>query len=490
MDARTPVLVGVGMVDQRYEDPTKADEALALMLRAARAAEDDAGAAGLLAKVGRVAMPRGQWHYADAGRAIAAAIGAPGAESVLALVGILQQSLIGDACAAIASGAIDVALVVGGEARYRNLRGRILGVETPETDAPGTPDVTHQFEDGNLVLESEVRGGLGGMPVGYYAIIESALRATGGVTVDAQRDKVAALYGRFSEIAAGNPHAWRREPVAADAIRDPSEKNPMLAFPYTKLHNSSWNVDQATALLLCSVGVAEAAGVDPSRWVFPLVSAESNHALALSQRPALAECPGVRIAGERAFSLAGVGAADVDLVELYSCFPVAVQSHARELGVSASMDWTVTGGMPFAGGPFNSYVLQSTGTMAQRLRHARPGAVGLVTSVSGLLTKHGVAVWSTAPGPGPFEWADVTGEVAASVTPVPVVPGADAAGPATVAGHTVIHNAGGRLGVALVDLANGSRAMVSTEDAGIVDSMEVDEWVARAVTVNHGTFTA
>src|SRR5207248_2705508 len=116
----------------------------------------------------------------------------------------------------------------------------------------------------DLVLRSEIDSGLGGMPVGYYAIIESALRAAEGRSVDEHRDDLAALYGRFSEIAAGNVHAWRQQAVPASFIRDASAKNPMLAFPYTKLHNSSWNVDQATALLFCSAAKATEAGIDRS----------------------------------------------------------------------------------------------------------------------------------------------------------------------------------------------------------------------------------
>src|SRR5262245_47141097 len=146
MDGRTPVVVGVGMVEQREEDPTRAAEPLELMLRAVRAAGDDAGPPALLERVGLVAMPRGQWHYDDAGRHIARAIGAAGARSVLALVGVLQQTLIGDACARVASGEVDVALIVGGEARYRKLRERILGAETDEVPAPGEPDVLLQFD--------------------------------------------------------------------------------------------------------------------------------------------------------------------------------------------------------------------------------------------------------------------------------------------------------------------------------------------------------
>ena len=477
MDARAPLVAGVGMVEQRNaDDPASADEPLDLMVRAVQAAGADAGAPELLTRVQLVASPRGLWQYGDAGRWIAEQIGATDATTVLALVGVLQQTLIGDACRRVADGEIDVALVVGGEARYRKLRGRILGVDVEERELGGTPDVTLQ-PTADLVLRSEIDSGLGPMPVGYYAIIESALRAVDGEPLDRHRARVGRLYSRFSQIAAANPHAWKREPVDAEFITEPSARNPMLAFPYTKLHNSSWNVDQATALLICSQDAARAAGVDPERAVYGRASAESNHATTVSARPVLAASPGARVAGRTALDAAGTAVGDLALVELYSCFPAAVQLHAREIGVPDTMDWTVTGGMPFAGGPFNSYVLQSTATMVERLRGLDRGAVGLVSSVSGLLTKQGIGVWSNRAGPNPFTSTDVTAEVAAIEAPKPVADALE--GDATVVGCTVMHTGeGDPRGILLVESADGTRAITSTADW---QSLEQEEWVGRRI---------
>ena len=122
-----PVLVGVGMATQREEDARNALEPLALMERAVRQAGDDCGVPALLAEVGRIAVPKGRWHYADPAGAIAAAIGAQRATTLLATVGVLQQTLIGDACRRIAEGEVSAALVVGGDSGYRLLRARIAG---------------------------------------------------------------------------------------------------------------------------------------------------------------------------------------------------------------------------------------------------------------------------------------------------------------------------------------------------------------------------
>jgi len=493
---RTPVLVGIGVVQQKERDPARGTgatardtgatasgkDALGLMIDAVRAAGADSGAPELLTEAARIAVPQSLWSYSDPARAIANAIGAGDSVSVLAELGVLQQSLLGDACARIASGEIDCAIVVGGEARYRALQAQLAGIDAPEAPAEGEPDERWKPAV-ELRLEAEVKSGLGYMPVGYYAIVESAFRAAHRWSVDEHRDRLAAMYERFSEIAHSNPHAWKREKVDAATIRGDCPSNRMLAFPYTKLHNSSWNVDQAGALLLCSAERATAAGIATDRWTFPRASTESNHMLALSERAELHRLPGARIAGRRALELAGLTTEDLDLVELYSCFPIAVELYAEELGLPDGRDWTVTGGMPFAGGPLNNYVLQATCRMAELLR-AGQGRHGLVTSVSGYLTKQGFGVWSREPSPQGFTHEDVAAAVAAASPPKLVHNTRD--GEATICGFTVMHESDGVAGVVLLDWSDGSRSLATTHDEALVLRMEREEMCGLRATVADG----
>jgi acetyl-CoA C-acetyltransferase len=485
----TPVLVGIGVTQQKERVLGRAGDALArgkdalgLMIDAVRAAGADCGAPELLAEASRVAVPQSLWSYSDPARAVARAIDCDGAVSVLAELGVLQQSLVGDACARIASGEIDCAIVVGGEARYRALQAQLAGIEAPEALADGEPDERWKPAV-ELRLDAEVKSGLGYMPVGYYAIVESAFRAAHKWSVDEHRDRLAAMYERFSEIAAANPNAWKREKVAAATIRNDSPSNRMLAFPYTKLHNSSWNVDQAAALLFCSAARATAAGISPDRWIFPRASTESNHMLALSERPELHRLPGARIAGRRALELAALSVEDLDLVELYSCFPIAVELYADELGIPADRDWTVTGGMPFAGGPLNNYVLQATCRMAELLRERR-GRHGLVTSVSGYLTKQGFGVWSTEPSPRGFAHEDLAAAVAAASPPKVVHDARD--GEATIGGYTVMHEGGMAAGVVLLDWDDASRSLATTRNEALILRMEDEEMCGLRATVAGG----
>ena len=478
MDPRTPVLVGIGVATQREDDPTHALEPLDLMLAAVRSAGADAAADAhtVLAGVGRIGVPKGRWRYRNPGGEIAREIGADRAVSLLASVGVLQQTLLGDACRAIAAGETDTALVVGGDAGYRMLRASIKDLPHVERQQDDEPNVSLAPKD-ELRHPAELRAGMK-MPVGLYAIMESAYRAQHGWTVEAHRDRLAQMYSRFSEIAADNPAAWNRKRVAAESIRNASERNPMQAFPYTKLHCSTWNVDQASALLFCSASRADALRIPREQWIYPVASTESNHMVQVSARSNLAACPGAGIAGRAALDAAELPVSEIDLVDLYTCFPVAVETYAAELGLPLTRDLTVTGSMAFAGGPYNNYVLQASCRMAALLRDGR-GRHGLVSSVSGVLTKQGFGVWSREPGRNGFALRDVSDDVARAVRTKPIVESASGAG--GIAGYTVIYERGQPpRGVAVVDVDAG-RVLVQTEDSAVIARMESEELCGKTV---------
>ena len=465
---RTPVLVGIGTATQREEDPDAALEPAGLMVRALEAAAADAGAAPLLASADAIAVPRGFWEYSDPGRLVADAVGATRARSVLAEIGVLQTSLFAKACSTIQRGEADVYLVTGGETKYRASRAQKLGREatlTRQKDA--APDEVLRPAD-DILHPLEMRRELV-MPVRQYAVMESALRFEEKRSVADHQRHVAELWAGFNRVAASNPEAWSPEPVDVDELVAGSERNRMLAFPYTKLHNSQWNVDQAAGLLFCSTERAEQAGIPVSRWVFPRAVAESNYMLTLVERRDLHRSPGFAAAGARALSDAGLAVSDLDLLELYSCFPLAVEHQAREIGIALDRPLSVTGGMAFAGGPLNNFVLQAVARMGRLLRDGE-GRNGMVNAVSGMITKQGVSLWSREPGAGPFVAADVSRESQDATARVEVASGV--AGAAKVAGYTVLFGpaAPDQL-IALCDLPDGRRSIAYSRDA---------EWMARA----------
>ena len=477
---RTPVLVGIGLATRREEDCTRALEPLDLMLEAVAAAGLDTGVAATLAGTQYIAVPHGRWAYRNPAGEISRRIGAPQATTVLASVGVLQQTLIGEACSRIARGAAETTLIAGADAGYRLLRAKIAGRELGYRDQSDDPDLLLAPKE-QLFHPAESRVGFE-MPVGLYAIMESAWRAQQGWSLDEHRDRLAARYAAFSAIAAANPHAWQREVIDAAAIRG-SARNPMQAFPYTRFHCSAWNVDQASALIFCSAARAAQLGIPRARWIFPVASTESNHMVTVSARADLASCVGARIAGEAALKAGDLTAAAVDLIELYSCFPIAVETYRAALGIAETRDLTITGGMPFAGGPFNNYVLEATCRAAELLR-ARGTGTALVSSVSGLLTKQGFGLWSTAAAPRGFVNADVSAAVARETRTVEVLD--RFSGEGTIAGCTVMHGRGQvPRGVALVDTAAGQRVVTTTTDAMLVARMQVEEFVGRRALIEN-----
>jgi acetyl-CoA C-acetyltransferase len=294
------------------------------------------------------------------------------------------------------------------------------------------------------------------------------------------------MYARFSEIAAANPDAWSEQSAAADHIREHSPGNRMLAFPYTKLHNSQWNVDQAAGLILCSAAVATELGIERSKWVFPRATAESNFMSVVASRRDLGGSPGFRIAGQVAMELAQVSFNDIRLRELYSCFPHAVRVQLQEFGMDSGGDISVTGGMTFGGGPLNNFVFQATVRMAQLLRES-PQEVGLVTTVSGMLTKQACALWSATPNPGGWLYADVTERVRQASEVCELV--ADYTGDGPVAGYTVLYQGSDPWrAVAVFDIAGGRRTVAYSEEPEIIQMMMAGECCGEVFALRDGQF--
>lgn len=493
IDPRTPVLVGVGT--------SLADaEAAELMVEAAREAAADAGTTSLLGAVQRVAVPRGTWSYTDPGRLVREGIGAPDARSVLVDLGIPQQTLIDQALAAILAGDLDVALVVGAEAKARAARaakrstaadaGGIASVvrrrgedAAGEVDQQGAEPDEHQVPAGEIVSQPEIDARLWA-PVQQYALMESALGAAEGRTMSELRDEVADLWARFNVVAGTNPEAAFPQRRGAAELRQLGPANRPLAFPYGKWHASQWTVDQGAALLLCSAEAAERHGVPRDRWVLPLVGVESSFAVALTRRRAMHRWPAMRVLAEAAATRLGRPLAEVDHAEVYSCFPVAVRVQQRELGLAPDTTPTVTGGMAFAGGPFNSFVLQSTVAVARRLRE-QPGRA-LVTTVSGLLTKPGLAIWSSEPDGQPPLVADL-GEAAGAATEQVDVHAAHH-GPATVAAATVTYEGEQPAEViAVLDVAEGGRVIAKSSDGSMLALATGEGLVGRSLGVEGNT---
>jgi acetyl-CoA C-acetyltransferase len=485
LDPRTPVLIGASAQTQKFPLALDALQPIELMLKAVYGSVDNHD---LLAQCDKIYVPQGMWAYSDPGRYIARKIGAEQCQTVLAKFGILQQTLIGDACRDISEGGLDCVLVVGGEAKFRQLRAQINQEDLSDdiSDDMGVPDELLTPED-ELWLSEESDAGLG-MPVGYYALIESTLRAKHGLTPLAHCEQLAKRYRKFSQVAAQNPQAWKSEELSEQTLLSRENKNEMLAYPYSKRYNSSWNVDQAGALVLCSVEKARALGVPESQWIFPLVSTESNYMVSVSQRQDLSRCTGAELSAKAALSYTETTVDDLDFVELYSCFPSAVETYADALGIpssaNAERDLTITGGMPFAGGPVNNFMFQGLCRMVELMRK-KPGSSGVISSVSGMLTKQAFGIWSTEPPLKPFRFIDVSRE-AEELDPALDLD-VHYQGLAVIRACTVLYEGGLASRVVVIAQAKGQQPLKNiiaySLDLALVPLFESEECIGRLVMI-------
>ena len=141
--------------------------------------------------------------------------------------------------------------------------------------------------------------------------------------------------------------------------------------------------------------------------------------------------------------------------------------------------------MQFGGGPVNNYVLQATCQMAELLREDRANnkpAKGLVTSVSGMLTKQGFGLWSNEASTKGFELADVTAQAQAESAVIELVNGINGVG--KIVGYTVLFaDDEPSRAVVVRDLKEGSRTVAYSTDAAVMDRMMSEELCGTVVDI-------
>lgn len=409
IDPRTPVLIGAGQVNHHDSDPDV--EPVDLMVAAARQAADQQVLQAVdSVRVVNVLSAR----YRDPGLLVGQRIGAGHpATSYSGVGGNFPQTLVNRACLDIQHGRADVVLVTGAETWRTRMQLKAQGNRLTWTQQDeSVPIAPGGDENVPMAGPAEERIELA-RPAHVYPMFEQALRISTGESMQDHRKRIGELWARFNAVAVGNPRAWIRKPLAAEDIWQASPANRMISWPYTKLMNSNNMVDQGAALILASAETATRLRIPAERWVFPYAGTDAHDTYAMSERAELHRSPAIRIAGARALTLAGLHIDAVDYVDLYSCFPSAVQVAAAELGLATddpSRPPTVTGGLTFAGGPWSNYVTHSIATMAELLI-ANPGRRGLITANGGFLTKHSFGVYGTEPPTSEFRWEDVQSEV-------------------------------------------------------------------------------
>jgi acetyl-CoA C-acetyltransferase len=485
LDERTPVVVGVGQAAQDLLEPGAGDDAIGLMIKATMRAGADCGAPGLLRRIERVCVPEGSWKYNDAARLVGRAVGADRARSVVLTAGIPQQTPLDRAYVDMLAGRIEAALVTGGESRRRTTVAKRAGINLDD-DIPGDagpPDDVCRPE-GEIISRAEITAGVIA-PVQQFALIDSSLHHAEGKSLEEQRDEIAELWAEFSRAASIFEHAAFPTLRTAAEIRDPGPDNPPFAFPYNKWHCSQMNVDQAAAILVATLGAARTAGVNPERVVFPTVALESSFSVPVPRRRLLHRWQSMEMLGARAAEHLGHAIGAIEHVELYSCFPAAVRVQRRALDLPPGKVVTITGGEPFAGGPWNNFVLQATVAMIEVVR-AHPGERGMVTSVSGFLNKPALAVYSTEPASGGLLVGDLAAQAEAATPTVDVLDGYR--GRATIAACTLSQErSGDQRTIVIADTPHAARCLATSTDPGLAARAMSEELIGTSIDIDGQT---
>lgn len=408
MDPRQPVVVGVGQLTNRPKTPHKLVTPMELMEHASTAAIEDTGSRDVLGVIDTVYVVNIiSWTYADPAGELALRLGAePRVTGYSAIGGNSPQWLINRACRRIVAGDCDVALIAGAEAFASGAQARNFGVKLDRGDRSAPPKT---IGDSRTGLSSEELAVQLITPGQIFPILENAFRFSQGRTIDTHQKELGRLFESFNEVARSNPLAWFPEPRSASEIATPDLDNRLTAFPYTKYMNAVIKVDQGAAVLLASAATAESIGIPKDRWVFPVAGADLSDVWFFSRRPDLASSPAIRACGKAVFEAAGVGPGDFDLIDLYSCFPVAVEIACKELGFSADDDrrLTLTGGLPYFGGPGNNYTSHAVAHAVSRLRDSEDSRA-LCTGLGWFVTKHSMGVYSSRPPEKPFVYCDLS----------------------------------------------------------------------------------
>ena len=473
-DDRVPVVVASGQSIERDEPVTPVD----LMARAAGVAVGQVP--GLRRRVERVSvvdvMTRtGPSPATELARRLDLGTASTVCE-VTTVGGNSPQWLVNRAASDIASGHLSVTVIAGAEAIRSSRARRTAGLPRAElvTDLPPDPVVG---DDRPGLGPAESGAGLL-VPLQIYPLFESVLAARAGRTDAGQREFLGGLLAPFTEVAAANPMAWFPVARSATDVATPSPTNRIVAEPYTKLMTAFLGSDQGGALVVCSLAAARAAGV-ADRAVFVWSGAEATDVRFPAERPDPGRSPGLAAAGQALFGAAtqasggrAVTIDDVDVLDLYSCFPSAVALAAEALGIALDdhRGLTVTGGLPYFGGPGNNYTTHAIAEVTDRLRRSGGGdtpRLGLANGLGWFVTKHALGLYGTTPPPGGFRRGDTSAAQAtidgsARTTALEV----DGPVPATVVAVTVLRDADGTATAAplLADLPDGRRVAASAAD--------------------------
>ncbi len=488
-----PLILGAAQITQQKNVVEPLDP-LNLIAEACRNAFSNAGSEGLREIIDTIYMSTiSSWIYEDAPSKLSNILGIKPTQKYSARIsGNTPQLLVNKAAKAISLGESNAILIAGGESsysRYRANKGEII-LDWPRI-SPNTISKARKAIDSYLSqLENHYKFT---NPPYTYALIETALRAASGRDLKEHLDYIGKRYERFSLIASKNPYAWEKNRFNSEEIITPSLKNRIICHPYTKRMVSNLYVDQAAALVMTNEDIAKKLNIDRKFWVYPMGGVDLNNIFYLSQRPILYDSPAIREGSRLVLNQAGLKLEQIDVFDLYSCFPCMVEIARKEIGIPEDdpRDLTITGGLSFFGGPFSSYAMHPIVT-AVNLIQKKPSMKIMILANGGYNTAESFGIYGNelpAKSWEENECDDIQQIIEAKIMPEPIE---QANGNLTIEAYTIIYDRKGlpERGVVMGRLESGERTLANIDaDPDILLKLEQQELVGQTITVRYNAET-
>lgn len=459
--------------------------------RAANAAIDASGGQGVAEAIDTIAMVKifsdsaPTWAN-ELGRSnnppqsVAQRIGASPKHRIYSETGGNEpQTLLMEFFADLQEGTRDMVLLCGGEAIRNQRNAERNGIELNWTEEFDEPLEDRGF--GVWVVSQQERFNGLIAPVFYYTIMEDVRRQRLGFGWEDYSARECDMLAAFNRVAVQNPYAQFPNEMSAEEIAaaDP------LTHLYTKRMVAQDKVNQGAALLLTTVGKAKALGIPEENWIFMHGAAKGlDHDMTVRQDPSVSAMAHDVV--QRAFDMAELNIRDISLIDIYSCFPVAVTAIAEELGLATdgSDPLTLTGGLPYFGGPGNNYAMHGLAEAWQQLR-ARPDSYAFVHANGGMLSKHGSGIFSREPSI--IDWS--TADTVVDTDSIPALEAIIHPDHGRILSYTINYMNNAPVQAIILAETDDERRFVAhtrPEDQDLVQAMAADDAAGRRVSVNRG----
>ncbi len=399
-----PVIIGVAEYTQHKEVLNRLDP-LKLIEKSSREAISDASVEKIRDFIDSVYMVNiSSWNYEDPPGELSHLLGIRVKDThYLQPSGNSPQYLINKAAKAISKGESKAILITGGEALYTvNLAGRKSPANWPSKKRPKNEE--GKVNDYDYIFESRYQLTL---PSYSYALLETALRASHHSDLKTHSDNIGRLLEQFSKTASTNPNAWIKKSLSAQDISTTSKENRYVAYPYTKRMCANPYVDQAAAVLMTSEDIARELNINKKNWVYLMGGSDLENIFNMLDRPSLDDSPAIKEASRLALKQAGLTLQKIDMFDLYSCFPFMIQVAINEIGISKDdkRNLTVTGGLPYFGGPWSNYSMHAVVAAVKLIRENSKLKI-MVLANGGFNSYESIGIYGTVPPREPWSQRD------------------------------------------------------------------------------------